>query len=245
MSLTIRSAQTIRNGVTLQGTAPPPPAPSLPFLFELDASNYISGTVLHDVSGQGHDGLIHGSPSWDSDAGGCFVFNGDPSKYIEVPGSEAGWGLTSTTPNASFSVWTKISGVSWYQHIAGWRGGIDFWFLILSGVPVTEARFGGTVTYYDVNINYSAYFNNWAHVAFTLDVNAGIEILYINGVNVGQTTGLSGNFISTASPFTLGCDYGGAFAMNGKIGGAAAYSRALTEAEVVSEFNRTKTRYGL
>ena len=53
MAITIRSAQTIGNGVTLRGNntqyiAPPP---TLPLLFELDASIYASGTTLLDQSG--------------------------------------------------------------------------------------------------------------------------------------------------------------------------------------------------
>jgi hypothetical protein len=41
MSITLRSAQTIRNGVTLRGNTPVVP---LSILFELDASNYTSGS---------------------------------------------------------------------------------------------------------------------------------------------------------------------------------------------------------
>jgi hypothetical protein len=69
--------------------------------------------------------------------------------------------------------------------------------------------------------------------------------LYINSIEVGSTTGLSGNFSSANNNFTLGCDLGNSFAMNGKIGGSIVYNKALTDAEVVNEFNRTKTRYGV
>ena len=77
MSITLRSAQTISNGVTLRGNntqyiAPPP---TLPLLFELDASIYASGTTLLDISGNDHHATIAGGPAWDSEAGGCFVFD--------------------------------------------------------------------------------------------------------------------------------------------------------------------------
>ena len=239
MSITIRSAQTIGNGITLRGSATP-----LPILFELDASIYASGTTLLDVSGNNRHATIHGSPAWDSEAGGCFIFNTTPSKYIEVEGSDSGWGLAGAPAQASHSVWANIAGISDYQHIAGWRGGLNFWFLILNDGSTTEARVdNGPV--YNININYTTYFNAWKYITLVADAANSRTKLYINSIEVGSTTGLSGNFSSAGNNFTLGCDLGNSFAMNGKIGGATAYSKALTQQEVTAEFNRTKTRYGL
>jgi hypothetical protein len=63
---------------------------------------------------------------------------------------------------------------------------------------------------------------------------------------VGNYDGITGSFGEGVSGFRLGLDgVGNNFAANGAIGGATAYSRALTQEEVTSEFNRTKTRYGL
>jgi len=249
MSLTIRSAQTINNGVKLRGnnTQYVLPIDPLSRLFELDASTYTSGTILTDISGQGHDAVIHGSPAWNSEAGGCFVFDNDFTKYIDVPGSETGWGLNTAVnnPSAGFSVWAKIIYSGNFQHIAGWRGGLNFWFLLLSGQTNTEARFDGNVGVHDINVDYSSYFNTWTNVTFVVDSALSRTILYINGSSVGSVNGITGSFGSGNSLFRLGCDTNNNFAMSGRIGGSVAYGRALTDAEVLSEFNRTKTRYGL
>jgi hypothetical protein len=246
MSITIRSAQTIGNGVTMRGnnTQYVEPPPTLPLLFELDASIYASGTTLLDISGNDHHATIAGSPAWDSEAGGCFIFDGNASKHITIPGSEGGWGLAGTAPNATFSVWAKISPSGYYQHVAGWRGGLSFWFLILNDGSTTEARVdNGSV--YDININYTTYFNTWKYITLVADAANSCTKLYINSIEVGNTTGLSGNFSSASNNFTLGCDLGNNFAMNGKIGGAIAYAQALTQEQVTAEFNRTKSRYGV
>ena len=238
MSITLRSAQTIRNGVTLRGNN------TLGKLFELDASTYTSGTTWSDLSGNGRDATIYGSPAWTNDAGGCFVFDSDSSKYIDIAGSSGGWGLANAPAQATISVWANIAGIGNYQHVAGWRGGINFWFLILSGGPTTEARFdNGTV--YDIGIDYSPYFGTWALTTFVVDAANSCTKLYINGIEVGSTTGISGNFGSGSSDFTLGDAPGYGFPLNGKIGGAMAYNSALADAEILTEFNRTKTRYGL
>ena len=238
MSITIRSAQTIGNGVKLRGNN------TLGKLFELDASTYTSGTTWSDLSGNGRDATIYGSPAWTNDAGGCFVFDSDSSKYIDIAGSSGGWGLANAPAQATISVWANIAGFGYFQHVAGWRGGLNFWFLILSGGPTTEARFdNGTV--YDIGIDYSPYFGTWALTTFVVDAANSRTKLYINAVEVGSTTGISGNFGSGSSDFTLGEAPGYGFPLNGKIGGATAYNSALADAEVLTEFNRTKSRYGL
>jgi hypothetical protein len=247
MSITLRSAQTISNGVTLRGNNTQyitPPAPDR--LFEFDASNYTSGTTLLDISGNGRNATIIGGPTWSSNAGGCFVFNGDYTKYIEVPGSSTGWGLNTAgnNPTASFSVWAKISPYGSFQHIAGWRGGLSFWFLILNDGFTTEARFDGGAVY-DIGIDYTPYYNNWVQTTFVVDSALAQTRLYINGTLVGQRDNITGSFGGGASPFRLGAHPDNQFTSNGEIGGAVAYSRALTQEQVTSEFNRTKTRYGL
>jgi hypothetical protein len=248
MSLTIRSAQTVGNGVKLRGNNTQvivPPTSSIPVLFELDASIYASGTTLLDISGNDRHATISGGLAWDSEAGGCFVFNNNYTQYIEVPGSSEGWGLNSAgdNPSASFSVWAKVTNNLNYQHIAGWRGGFNFWFLVLPN-SVVEARFDGG-TPQDIGMDYTPYFDTWAYTTFVVDSANSQTRLYINSVLVGTYDGITGSFGTGASNYILGCVPGNAWGMAGKIGGTTAYSRALTQQEVISEFNRTKSRYGL
>ena len=68
MSIIIRSAQTIRNGVTLRGNDTQYVASAVlsSRLFEFDASNYTSGTTLLDVSGNGRNATIYSSLAWSS-----------------------------------------------------------------------------------------------------------------------------------------------------------------------------------
>lgn len=242
MALTIRSSQTISNGVTLKGNTSLISVPSLPILFELDASIYASGTTLLDISGNNRHATIVGSPTWDSDAGGSFIFDQNSNKYITIPGSEDGWGLANTAPNATFSVWAKVTANNILQHIAGWRGGLNFWFLMYNGT--TEARID-TGSAYDIGMDYNPYLNNWALTTFVADSALNQTRLYINSVLVGNYDTNLGTFTSGSAEYRLGCDTNNGFAMSGYIGGSIAYSRALTQQEVTAEYNRTKSRYGL
>jgi hypothetical protein len=242
MAITIKRAQTISNGVTLKGNTPIIPVAPLPILFELDASIYASGTTLLDISGNNRHATIYGSPIWDSGVGGNFLFDLDPNKYITIPGSENGWGLAGTAPNATFSVWAKVVSSSLLQHVAGWRGGLNFWFLIYGSQ--TEARLDTGVNY-DINADYIPYFNNWAYTTFVADSAMNQTRLYINSVLVGNYDTALGTFNAGSSEFMLGVSPGGGFPLSGYIGGAAAYSRALTPQEITAEFNRTRVRYGV
>ena len=244
MAITIRSAQTIGGGVRLVGNTATITTPNIYLpstLFELDASTYVGSGDWIDSTGNGRNGQFVGVSTWFNEAGGCFIFNGDPSKRIDVANSNV---LSGVPANASFSVWASIPGDSYLSHIAGWRGGVNFWFLMLDYRPTTEARFdNGPV--YDIGMDYSPYYGTWAQTTFVVNAAESYTKLYINGVEVGSTAGATGNFSSADNLFTLGCDTNNGFAMTGKIGGATAYTAALTAEEVVAEFNRTKTRYGL
>jgi hypothetical protein len=94
-------------------------------------------------------------------------------------------------------------------------------------------------------MDYSPYYDNWAQTTFVVDSALAQTRLYINGTLVGQRDGITGSFGEGVNNFKLGRDTGNGFTMNGAIGGAIAYARALTQQEVTAEFNRTKTRYGL
>jgi hypothetical protein len=249
MSITIRSAQTIHGGVKLRGNdtqviSPP----SLPILFELDASTYSSPlSTWEDISGNGRHATLHGTvPYYTDTVGGYFGFSGNGANYIDIAGSNSGWGFRDIIPpSATFSVWTNITPANYYQAVAGWRnGGFNFYFLMLNGTPgiTTEARFDGNSGSSDIVIDYTSYFNTWVYVTFVVDSTQ--SRLYINGTLVG-TASIAGNWTTDNTLFEIGQFYGGDFPLHGYIGGAIAYSRALTQEEVTAEFNRTKTRYGL
>lgn len=239
----ITSGTRIGPGVTIKEEYTPVASYLPSTLFELDASTYTSGDWI-DSTGNGHNGILNGNPNWSSEAGGCFNFTAGLSQYIEVSGTEYGPGLANNPAQATFSVWANIPGPEGFQHVAGWRGGLDFWFLILTGGSTTEARFdNGTAR--DIGMDYGPYMNTWAMTTFVVDAAQNETRLYINGVLVGNNTNISGNFSAGGVPFTLGSNTGLGFPMTGKIGGVTAYQATLTPQEIIAEFNRTKGRYGL
>ena len=237
----ITNGTRIGPGVTVRQASTPYVNP-LPLLFELDASTYTTGSTWADISGNGRDATLS-NVAWDGTDGGSFVFANDPSKVIYISGSEGAWGQANSAPNLTFSTWAKVLPNGGYQHIAGWRGDLNFWFLTLPNSQV-EARID-TGSAWDIGMDYTPYYANWTYITFVADSALSQTRLYLNAVLVGNTDASLGTFGTGNALFRLGCDTGNSFSMSGNIGGAAAYSRALTQQEVTTEYNRTKSRYGL
>ena len=86
--------------------------------------------------------------------------------------------------------------------------------------------------------------NTWHYVGFTWSTSDYYKRSYVDGVNVGtQSTGSTGTSDYSFSGRSLGMWGGSSYALNGKIAAYQVYNRALTQAEVLSNYNATKERF--
>ena len=86
--------------------------------------------------------------------------------------------------------------------------------------------------------------NNWHFCAFTWDSSVG-QILYID--NAAGVTGSYTTTGSTNATLQLGRNYNGGgttWYFAGSLDEVGVWSRALTSAEILQNFNDTKTRFG-
>ena len=81
----------------------------------------------------------------------------------------------------------------------------------------------------------------WYHFVGTFD-GASTTTLYINGTQDVQQTNMSNQPTTNSSAIRLG-EYAGF--MDGRIGEARIYNRALTATEVSQNFNATRSKYGV
>lgn len=212
-------------------------------ILNLDASKISSypgsGTTWFDISGNGNNGTLTNSPTYNSDNGGIFVFNGSNQMITGV--HNAG---IETIGSMTSEVWFNISVDSgdWVRVIG--KGDVNnrthgLWYNIPSSYFLFQ-RYGSSV----MNILYSATVsrNVWYHMAGVTDGTN--NSLYLNGSLVGTATGPATYFTST-QPYTLAY-HGGIHAYhNGKIGEGRLYNRSLNAAEISQNFNATRFRYGI
>lgn len=150
----------------------------------------------------------------------------------------------NTTPSAAITMWINVPNNGTLNYIAGVRNDTDFdFFFLMLGNGNTEARCHTLDGYWDINVSYSAYFNTWTHVCYTVN-NTNAE-LYLNGV-IQDSVAITGNFGESTSNFCLARHpFGGMQTANLKMSTLRYHTRARTSAEILAEFNSEKSRYGL
>jgi hypothetical protein len=199
----------------------------------LDASNrisYVSGsTTWNDVSRSGNNGTLINGPTFNSANGGNIVFDGTNDF---VSGS-------CTTVNANVGmttfIWVRTSITSpqvFFSHTSGVNDGFR---LEIDGGQFL-LTFGGVANYSSGN---SVSDGNWKQLVVTTVGTTGR--IYINGnlvasPTVGTMQGTPNQFVISGSTIRF---------LNGNVASVILYNRALSAAEVLQNFNATRTRFGL
>jgi hypothetical protein len=160
-----------------------------------------------------------------------FTFNGT-TDYCTIASALSGGVTTPFT----LSAWAKSTNVTGWQTVIG------------TGGTLRQIGFSGSNFYYGGNggggnafLNGGAVSaNTWCHLTFTFDGTTAYG--YLNGV---QTTGSIGSNGGTIGSNYLGSYNGGSELLNGSIGTAMIYNRAITSAENLQNFNATRGRFGI
>ena len=223
----------------------------------LDASNASSypgtGTTWTDLSGNNNNGTLTNGPTYTSSFGGSIVFDGTNDSVV------TNTAVDNTLNTCTFSAWirrtnltnqvgifnsytTGDSGFGFDSSYAG-VGTINFSYIYLNG-----GNYIGRYT----NAN-AILANNWYHVVGTWDgtfASSGFKI-YVNGVRSDSTSETGGSVTAYAQSgyaMRIGSSYWsnaerGFF--NGNIAQTLIYNRALSESEVLQNYNATRAKFGL
>jgi hypothetical protein len=253
-TLTPTVTPTLTSTPTLTPTVTPTPTPtsgivSSGLMFDLRTAPS-SGTTWTDASGNGRNATLQGTPTYVANNGGGIrlnntVANGGGDDYISVP-----YNISSNTVTvevvASFnptSFWATIWGnESW---IAG-RGYVAY------VAPSTSISFGKPSQQTTETITASNSIRHWIFI-----INNTAHSLYLNGAQVGATDTIGTQTLFATSEFYFGARHvnngiGPADRLNSSISAnypvfyqMRVYNRALSGAEITSNFNAIKTTYGL
>ena len=205
----------------------------------LDANNPASysgtGTTWYDLSGNSADQTLVNSPTFTAGSPSYFSFDGF-SQYS-----------TGSTPYVlPPNTYTKMV---WFQIVPGADNN-----LVSSSAGGHYMFFGATSTLWAGNSNITPYvtgfgsttsFNAATWYCATVVFSDPQIYLYVNGVqDAFDPTYSSGGHTGDGS-VNLACYAPGGNLLNGNIAEVYCYGRALSAAEVLQNFNATKTKYGL
>ena len=210
----------VTNGLTLQ----------------LDAGNSASypgsGIIWTDIAGTEENIELVNSPTFTSGTPAYFTFNGS---------DQFGTGNSAVLSSTSYtkSVWFYLNGYNDNNLVSSDTGGH---FMYLS---VTDRIYSGHTDWGD----YLAYpstatisLSTWYNATLTFNTTDGM-VLYINGnqdsIYTDNKSALPGDGSTNIATF------GGGFLLNGRIAKVYCYSRSLTSAEVLQNYNSDKSQFGL
>ena len=198
-----------------------------------------TGTTWADLSGNGFNSTLVNGVGYNTTNGGRLVFDGVDdtvtgvhSASLDLTGSvtcEAWFRLTNTRTD-----WVRVlgKGDSTNRTYGLWYNQSTSAFLY--------QRYGSS----NIGIGYSATveLNTWYHLVGTSSGTS--HVMYLNGVIRGSTTSGS-TFFSSTNPYTIAkADTMHTFHV-GEIAVARIYNRGLSLAEVLQNFNATRSRYGI
>ena len=213
----------------------------LDFDFAKQYSYTGTGNTMYNLSGLGYTATLLNSPTYSSASPGYMSFDGT-NDYVESS-TFSGVGNTYFTLNIWF--YKPTSWANAYRKLAI-IGTSHFTSLYMSEGP-------GPVFYFGIGLSGSGQIgpettkmpavDQWHMATGTWD-GSNVK-LYIDGALISSVTG-SGSYPSTwdTSTFKIGYGYGSEY-FTGYISQVQLYNRALSAAEVLQQFNATRTRYGL
>jgi len=206
-------------------------------VLNLDAGNSASypgsGTTWYDLSGNGNNGTLIGTPSYTASPG-YFDITSD-NTYARLSSYSHG------TNDFTYSMWVKFDAFDSLDTLFENGSYVDsLLFRVQNTTSIrvyTEGSLRGTFTW-------SPSTDNWYNVVYTR--SGSTNTLYVNGTQSGSTfTNQTNISISNSYTFLMRSQHTSNQFINGQLAQYAMYSKALTASEVTQNFDALKGRYGL
>ena len=218
---------------------------------QLNASNYGGSGNWLDETANGNNGTINGA-TWASTDGGLFDFDGSNDSISFA--HKASLSL-STTAQRTIQVWVKFDAlpalnaqVPVFGKLSSDSGFDGYWGGLFSNGGKVRAVTNGTGVQKVTDSTLTVNIDTWYLMTFLSQITstAGTTKVYINETEYSSTAHGVDTY-SESNPLYLGYigDGVGSLYLNGKIGAMYFYTKGLSAAEVSTNFNATKSRFGL
>jgi hypothetical protein len=245
---------------TLTPTITPTPTPSPSpaggivtsnLFMKLDATNYTSGT-WNDETANGNNATINGA-TWLSDDGGIFDLDG-LNDNISIPHNSS---LSlSTTQQRTIQVWVKFDtlpalntqGQPVFGKLSSSFGFDGYWGGLFSNTGTVRVVTNGAATQRVTTSTLTVTTGTWYLYTFISQITSTSNTtkVYINTTEYGSTAHGSDTYTET-NPLYLGYIGDGVSSpyLNGKIGACYFYTSGLSLSDITTNYNDTKSKYGL
>jgi hypothetical protein len=210
--------------------------------FYLDAGNrmsYVSGsTAWNDLSGNNRNWSLVNGPTFSSLNGGSIIFDGT-NDYVSI---DSNTNLTNPLTVCAFINTAFVTGSN--QVIYGpSANGSDNWLSISNNRIQLLATEASDVNNFSIGGNTFIEANKWYYV--TGIINNNVTSMYLNGALEAISTPQAFTIGGWNSTTRIGQRATGQFPFGGQISLVQGYNRALSQSEIIQNYNATKARFGL
>jgi hypothetical protein len=209
----------------------------------LDAASrrsYTGGTTWKDLSGNGNDFTIYGSPAY---KGKYFTLDGSTSQYFQANP------FPHPTDDFTIELYERISVFNLTPLYSYAVTGDDN-----EGLMYLPSEAEGVIHIYgptgSANTSYELFTGRFYQIVRTRSYSSGDEKLYINGTEVFSGTLAAGTKTETGGSFNVGQEQdspGGGFVptqtLNGDVSMVRIYNRVLSTEEIVNNYQNIKSRF--
>jgi hypothetical protein len=214
-------------------------------VLDLDAAKRDSypgtGTTWRDIAGGIITGSLTNGPTYSTSGAGSIVFDG-VDDIVSFSSLRAYGG---TDPH-NYTAWIKFNDGSSYKWILNNGAGSNGTSLIIYGSKLGFFYNGGAAV---VQANTTLSTGTWYHLSVSYLGETTVK-MYVNGAldatknTLSPTAGVgTSTWSATNQNPRLGAWFNGSFPFNGSIATTQIYNRALSDAEVLQNYNATKGRY--
>lgn len=200
-----------------------------------------TGTSWKDLTVNGYNGTLIGSPTYTSTNNGGIIFD-SVAKYVTLPTS----GLAFGTGQFTIEAWVYSTSAVTYNHIYSSQSSNVVGFISLyyqNGYGFSVADLGNSAVRTATTHQTTVSQNTWYHVVGIRN-SSNQYIVYVNGI-VSTTNATSSYPLSAAAPQIASNPATNTERFTGIISSFRLYTRFLSETEVLQNYNATKTRFGL
>ena len=191
-----------------------------------------SGTTWTDLSGNGRNATVNGSPTFTN---GYFDITSD-STYISLSNS----GLVPRTNDFTYSTWINFDATDALDTIfenGSWGDALLFRYQTNLVAVYAEGALIG-------NFSWTATAGVWYNVVFKRE--SGTCSMYINNTLTGTPFTMTTDIdLANTNLFLMRSQHVVNQFLNGKIATFSIYNRALTASEIQQNFNATRGRFGI
>jgi hypothetical protein len=210
----------------------------------LDAGNlvsYESGTTWYNLSANSSNGTLTNGPTFDSGNGGSIVFDGVDDRVTCAPNSITSNSLTFIIWIKRFSFGTQGTGLVFNRGNGGRTTGMNINYPTPSnGLGYHWNDDSNTYTY---NPGLAIPLNTWCFCCVSVSPTQAIFQVNNNTV-VRSYTNVTAN-TTVGTNIMIGTDYTINRFVNANVAYASMYNRALSQSEILQNFNAQRARFGI